>query len=172
MESDFLHKITLLGLLSDDSSESEQRQFKVVKKAYPEDSQSANETQSEDESLKVEPFNFVLIKECKFANLYRYCDCCYPYFLDCTADGIDDLMEYLGTVVKTCFETLTFDWATVCRHCSLKCSKYENLLNHMLKRHLLPEKRFKCPIEGCTAELKGCKYLAMHLVVLHAPVAE
>lgn len=68
--------ITLLWFLLDDSSESEQRQFKVVKKAYPEDSQSANETQSEDESLKVEPFNFVLIKECKLLNPSRYCDCC------------------------------------------------------------------------------------------------
>lgn len=76
LESDFLHKITLLGFVLDDSSESEQRQFKVVKKAYPEDSQSANETQSEDESLKVEPFNFVLIKECKLVNLFEYCDCC------------------------------------------------------------------------------------------------
>lgn len=93
-------------------------------------------------------------------------------FLLCTADGIDDLLEYLGTVVKTCFETLSFDWATVCRHCSLKCSKFESLLNHMLKRHKLAEERFKCPIDGCTAELKGRKYLAMHLVVLHAPVAE
>lgn len=88
------------------------------------------------------------------------------------ADNIGDLHEYLSTVVKTSFETLQFDWATVCRHCSLKSTKYETLLNHMLKRHQLSEDRYSCPIEGCTAELQGRKYLAMHLVVLHAPVAE
>ncbi|KAH8394729.1 hypothetical protein KR222_002829, partial [Zaprionus bogoriensis] len=135
--------------LADDSSDLED--FKEIKKVMPDALQSANETQSEDESLKVEPFNFVLIKE---------------------SDGIDDLYAYLSTVVKTCFEKLRFEWPTVCRHCSLKCSKYENLLGHMLKRHQLPEERYKCPIEGCTAELKGRKFLAMHLVVLHAPVAE
>lgn len=59
-------------LILDDSSGSDERQFKVIKKAYPDDSQSANETQSEDESLKVEPFNFVLIKECKSINLTKY----------------------------------------------------------------------------------------------------
>lgn len=59
-------------LLLDDSSESDEQQFKVIKKAYPDDSQSANETQSEDESLKVEPFNFVLIKECKSINSTKY----------------------------------------------------------------------------------------------------
>ncbi|EDW61704.1 zinc finger protein 224 [Drosophila virilis] len=135
----------------DGSSDVDVRHFKVERKVKSVTSQSQNESQSDDESFKVEPFNFVLIKE---------------------SDNIGDLHEYLSTVVKTSFETLQFDWATVCRHCSLKFTKYETLLNHMLKRHQLSEDRYSCPIEGCTAELQGRKYLAMHLVVLHAPVAE
>lgn len=131
----------------DGSSDLDVRHFKVEKTTSIDTSQ----TQSEDESFKVEPFNFVLIKE---------------------SDDIDDLYEYLATVVKTCFETLTFEWATVCCHCSLKCSKFETLLWHMQKCHKLPEERYKCPIEDCNAELTNRKALAMHLVVLHAPVAD
>ncbi|XP_034479406.1 zinc finger protein 616 isoform X2 [Drosophila innubila] len=130
----------------DGSSDLDVRQFKLEKNTSV-DSQSL----SEDESMKVEPFNFVLIKE---------------------SDGIEDLYEYLTTVVKTCFETLTFEWATVCCHCSLKCSKFESLLAHMQKCHQLPEEHYKCPIEECNAELPNRKFLAMHLVLLHAPVAD
>ncbi|ALC40579.1 CG18011 [Drosophila busckii] len=114
--------------------------------------QSQDDSLSEEgDSIKVEPFNFVLIKE---------------------TDDIGDLYDYLDTVVKTCFESLSFEWATVCRHCSLKCSSFEALLAHMLKSHKLGEQRYKCPIEGCPEQLKGRKFLAMHLVVLHAPVAD
>lgn len=42
----------------------------------------------------------------------------------------------------------------------------------MQKCHQLADERYNCPIQGCTAELQGHKFLAMHLVVLHAPVAE
>ncbi|KAL7737664.1 hypothetical protein ACLKA6_006068 [Drosophila palustris] len=131
----------------DGSSDLEIRHFKVEQHPSIDTAQS----QSEDESLKVEPFNFVLIKE---------------------SDDIDDLYEYLATVVKTCFDTLTFEWSTVCCHCSLKCSKFETLLAHMRKCHQLPEEHYKCPIEECNAELPSYKFLAMHLVLLHAPVAD
>ncbi|XP_002004967.2 zinc finger protein 888 [Drosophila mojavensis] len=156
-EEDNNDELEFLLEQDDNSSDADVRHFKVerkVKRAASQSlsqSQSQNESQSEDESFKVEPFNFVLIKE---------------------SDNIGDLHEYLSTVVKTCFETLQFNWATVCRHCSLKCSKYETLLSHMQKCHQLANERYSCPIEGCTAELQGRKYLAMHLVVLHAPVAE
>ncbi|KAH8400760.1 hypothetical protein KR009_000778 [Drosophila setifemur] len=87
-------------------------------------------------------------------------------------DDIGDISDYLSTVVKTSFEKLTFEWSTVCKHCSLKCPNFESLLGHMLKAHKTRRGLFKCPIEGCRKELKNSKFLAMHLVVLHAPVAD
>lgn len=87
-------------------------------------------------------------------------------------DDIDDIAEYLSTVVKTSFEKLTFEWSTVCKYCSQKFSTFESLLSHTLKTHKSRGNVYKCPIDGCQKELKGSKFLAMHLVVLHAPVAE
>ncbi|XP_002016443.2 zinc finger protein 616 isoform X1 [Drosophila persimilis] len=105
----------------------------------------------ESEASNIVLFNFVEIKE---------------------KDDIDDLYEYLATVVRTSFEKLKFNWNTVCQHCTLKSTSYENLLEHMLRVHKSRSDVFRCPIEGCNLELKGRKLLAMHLVVLHAPVAD
>ncbi|KAH8370710.1 hypothetical protein KR093_004736, partial [Drosophila rubida] len=138
-------------IFTGDSTDMDEPQFKSAKRSSHKVTQSPNESESENESLKVEPFNFVLIKE---------------------SDDVGDLYEYLATVVKTCFETLSFEWETVCQHCSLKCSKFETLLSHMLKCHQLPDQQFKCPIGGCHKKLRGRKFLAMHLVALHAPVTE
>ncbi|XP_034109322.1 zinc finger protein 616 [Drosophila albomicans] len=138
-------------LLEGDSSDLDVPQLKTEKRSSHDTTQSQNESESENETHKVEPFNFVLIRE---------------------SDDVGDLYEYLSTVVKTCFETLSFDWATVCQHCSLKCGKFETLLSHMLKCHQMSGQQFKCPTGGCDKQLRGRKFLAMHLVLMHAPVAE
>ncbi|XP_043641341.1 zinc finger protein 27 [Drosophila teissieri] len=116
----------------------------------------AEESQSDDdidegETSNIVLFNFVDIKE---------------------KDDVDNIPEYLSTVVRTSFEKLTFEWCTVCKHCSLKCPTFESLLGHLLKAHKTRKDVHQCPIEGCNKELKGRKFLAMHLVMLHAPVAE
>ncbi|XP_017037136.1 zinc finger protein 761 [Drosophila kikkawai] len=113
----------------------------------------AEESQSEGETEEshVVLFDFVMIKE---------------------KDDIADIAEYLSTVVKTSFEKLTFEWTTACKHCSQKFPNFESLLSHTLKSHKSRGNVYKCPIDGCSKELKGSKFLAMHLVVLHAPVAE
>ncbi|KAH8237217.1 hypothetical protein KR038_007179 [Drosophila bunnanda] len=113
----------------------------------------AEESQSEGETEEshVVLFDFVMIKE---------------------KDDIGDIAEYLSTVVKTSFEKLTFEWPTVCNHCSQKFTTFESLLSHMVKSHRSRGNGYKCPIDGCNKELKGSKFLAMHLVLLHAPVAE
>ncbi|XP_022231748.2 zinc finger protein 62 homolog [Drosophila obscura] len=114
--------------------------------------ESQSEAENEESGTSnIVVFNFVEIKE---------------------KDDIDDLYEYLGTVVRTSFHKLTFDWSTVCKLCTFKSSTYEDLLGHMLKVHKSQADVFQCPIAGCSRELKGCKLLAMHLVVLHAPVAD
>ncbi|XP_052842369.1 zinc finger protein 585A isoform X2 [Drosophila gunungcola] len=116
----------------------------------------AEESQSdgdidEGEASNVVLFNFVDIKE---------------------KDEINDISEYLATVVKTSFEKLAFEWCTVCKHCSLKCPTFESLFSHIVKAHRTRRDVYQCPIEGCSKELKGRQFLAMHLVLLHAPVAE
>ncbi|KAH8253440.1 hypothetical protein KR032_005510 [Drosophila birchii] len=113
----------------------------------------AEESQSEGETEEshVVVFDFVMIKE---------------------KDDIKDIYEYLSTVVKTSFEKLTFEWPTSCRHCPQKFTTFESLLSHTLKSHRSRGNAYKCPVDGCIKELKGSKFLAMHLVVLHAPVAE
>ncbi|XP_017066563.1 zinc finger protein 62 homolog [Drosophila eugracilis] len=115
-----------------------------------EESQSDGEI-DEGETSNIVLFNFVEIRE---------------------KDEIEDIPEYLSTVVKTSFEKLTFEWCTVCKHCSLKCPTFESLLCHILKTHKTQRDIYHCPIEGCDKELKGRQFLAMHLVLLHAPVAE
>ncbi|XP_017000206.2 zinc finger protein 761 [Drosophila takahashii] len=115
-----------------------------------EESQSEGEVE-EAEHSNIVLFNFVDIKE---------------------KDDIDDIPEYLTTVVKTSFEKLTFEWCTVCKHCSLKCPTFESLLSHILRTHKTRKDVYQCPIEGCTKVLIGRQFLAMHLVLLHAPVAE
>ncbi|XP_017053967.1 zinc finger protein 585A [Drosophila ficusphila] len=119
------------------------------RKVEKEESQSEGEIDEGESNIIL--FNFVDIKE---------------------KDDIGDLSEYLSTVVKTSFEKLTFEWCTVCKHCSLKCPTFEILFNHILKRHKSRRAVYQCPIEGCSKELKGPQFLAMHLVLLHAPVAE
>ncbi|KAH8370879.1 hypothetical protein KR093_005338 [Drosophila rubida] len=82
------------------------------------------------------------------------------------------MTEYLARVMKTRFEVLNFEWETVCQYCSLEFSKFENLLNHVLESHQLPGQELMCPIGGCSKKLRGCKYLAMHLVLKHAQVTK
>ncbi|XP_068145727.1 zinc finger protein 93 [Drosophila tropicalis] len=86
-------------------------------------------------------------------------------------DDIVDLYGYLATAVKTNFETLSFEWSTRCKHCSLPCTNYQQLLNHMVKKH--KGHSFDCPIDDClTKGLQNKQFLAMHLVTHHGPVAE
>ncbi|XP_034651246.1 zinc finger protein 62 homolog isoform X1 [Drosophila subobscura] len=121
-----------------------------ILKVQKRDSQSEAENE-ESEISNIVVFNFVDIKE---------------------KDDIEDLYEYLGTVVRTSFHKLTFDWSTVCKLCTFKSATFETLLEHMQKVHKSRTDVFQCPIEGCSMELTGNKLLAMHLVVLHAPVAD
>ncbi|KAH8272883.1 hypothetical protein KR018_007115 [Drosophila ironensis] len=119
-------------------------------KLHAEESQSEGEIDEGDNSTVV-VFDLVEIKE---------------------KDDIGDVLEYLATVVKTSFEKLAFEWATVCRHCSLKCANFETLLAHQLKAHKSRNNVYKCPMNGCSKELKGHQFLAMHLVVMHGPVMD
>lgn len=136
----------------------------------------AEESQSDDdidegETSNVVLFNFVDIKESGY-NIKNYKAITILHIFTFTEDEVDNIPEYLATVVKTSFEKLTFQWCIVCKHCSLKCPTFESLFSHLSKAHKSRRDVYECPIEGCNKELKGRKFLAMHLVLLHAPVAE
>ncbi|EDV36076.1 uncharacterized protein Dana_GF12783 [Drosophila ananassae] len=119
-------------------------------KVEAEDSQSEVEVDG-SESSNVIIFNFVEIKD---------------------HDDIGNILEYLSTVVKTSFEKLSFDWSTDCKHCSKKFQTFNSLLSHMLTAHKTRGNVFRCPLKNCSKELKGVKFLAMHLVLMHAKVGD
>ncbi|XP_017087258.2 zinc finger protein 11 isoform X1 [Drosophila bipectinata] len=118
-------------------------------KGQEEDSQSEGDDGSESSNVIL--FNFVEIKD---------------------HDDVGNIFEYLSTVVKTSFEKLSFEWCTDCKHCSQKFQNFESLFSHMLKAHKSRGNAFRCPLKDCSKELKGSQFLAMHLVLMHAQVAE